>query len=233
MKKFALILIPILLIFAGCKHGMHSGLKGSGKREVQKRQISPFTSISTEGAFTIEVVSQQTQALEVEGDDNILPLIITEVANGELRLRSTQNFSVSEPVSFKISVPNLEKLTVSGAGKIQVSDLKNEKFEIVSEGAPQINVSGSTKTINIDTSGAAKIDTHSLRAAKGVVESKGVSSIEVDVNDHLDITISGPSTVTYHGDPSINKTISGPGRLIQKQSEGAWQIQMAAFEGRT
>src|SRR6185369_1604644 len=141
MKKFALILIPILLIFAGCKHGMHSGLKGSGKREVQKRQISPFTSISTEGAFTIEVVSQQTQALEVEGDDNILPLIITEVANGELRLRSTQNFSVSEPVSFKISVPNLEKLTVSGAGKIQVSDLKNEKFEIVSEGAPQINVS--------------------------------------------------------------------------------------------
>jgi len=233
MKKFALILIPFVLLFAGCKHGMHSGVRGSGKRAVQKRDLTPFTSISTEGAFTIEVVAQQTQQVEVEGDDNILPLIITEVSNGELRLHSTQNFSVNEPITFKISVPNLEKLSVSGAGKIDVSALKNDNFEIDSEGAPQIRVSGSTKTVRIDTSGAAKIDTHDLRAAKGVVDSKGVSSIQVDVNDQLDVTISGPSTVTYEGDPTINKTINGPGKLIQRASEGAWRIRMASFERRT
>lgn len=232
MKKFALILIPLLLLFAGCKHGMHSGLRGSGKREVQKREVASFTSISTEGAFNIEVVAQQTQGLEVEGDDNILPLISTEVSNGELRLRSSQNFSATEPISFKISVPNLEKVTVSGAGKIDVAGLKNDSFEIVSEGAPQIKVSGSTKTVRIDTSGAAKIDTHSLRAAKGVVDSKGVSNIQVDVNDQLDVTISGPSTVTYEGDPAVNKTIHGPGKLIQRASEGAWEIRMARFERR-
>ncbi len=228
-KKLFVILFLLSLLVAGCKHHMREGVRGSGKREVQKREVAAFTSISTEGAFNIEAVCQKTQSLEIEGDNNILSLISTEVSGGILRLKNIQNYSVSEPVIIRISVPNLDGLTVSGAGKVDVSGLKNEKFEIDSEGAPQIKVSGSTKVIDIDTSGAAKIDTHNLHAAKGVVDSKGVSKIDVDVSDQLDVTISGPSTVTYEGDPAINKTIHGPGRLEKRASEGAWEIRIARF----
>ena len=220
MKRVAIVLISVTLGAAGCKHHM-AGVHGSGKREVQKREVSPFTSISTEGAFNINVVCQKDQSLEIEGDDNILPLISTEVSQGVLRLKSSKQYSTSEPVQIKISVPNIDGLTVSGAGSIDVSGLKNDKFEIDSEGAPQIKVSGSTKVVDIDTSGAARIDTHSLHAAKGVVDSKGVSKIDVDVKDQLDITISGPSVVTYQGDPAINKTIHGPGKIVRRESEGA------------
>jgi len=229
MKKFALILFLLTLLVAGCKHGMRSGVVGSGKREVQKRDVTAFTSISSEGAFNIVIVCQKEQSMEIEADDNILPLIGTEVSGGVLRLRNVKNYSTSIPVALRISVPNLEGLTVTGAGKIDIAGIKNEKFEIDSDGAPQINVSGSTKVIDIDTSGAAKIDTHNLHAAKGVVESKGVSKIDVDVSDQLDVTISGPSTVTYEGDPTINKTIHGPGRLEKRASEGAWEIRIAKF----
>ena len=57
MKKLALLflLLPVLALAAGCHHGMFPQLKGSGKRVVEKRNITPFTSISTEGAFDIEV----------------------------------------------------------------------------------------------------------------------------------------------------------------------------------
>lgn len=227
MKKLAILFILIAVPLAGCHHGMHSGVKGSGKREVQKRDVSAFTSISTEGAFNVDVVCQKAQSLEIEGDDNILPLISTEVSNGVLRLKNEKNYSVSQPVSIKISVPNIDGLTVSGAGTINVSGLKNDKFEIDSEGAPQINVSGTTKVVDIDTSGAAKIDTHNLHAAKGVVDSKGVSKVDVDVKDQLDVTISGPSVVTYAGDPTVNKTIHGPGKIVQRANEGAWQFRTA------
>lgn len=227
MKTLAILLILIAVPLAGCKHSMHTGVKGSGKREVQKRDVSAFTSISTEGAFNVDVVCQKAQSLEIEGDDNILPLISTEVSNGVLRLKNEKNYSVSQPVSIKISVPNIDGLTVSGAGTINVSGLKNDKFEIDSEGAPQINVSGTTKVVDIDTSGAAKIDTHNLHAAKGVVDSKGVSKVDVDVKDQLDVTISGPSVVTYAGDPTVNKTIHGPGKIVQRANEGAWQFRTA------
>jgi hypothetical protein len=178
---------------AGCHHGMRSEIQGSGKRVMEKRNVTPFTSISTEGSFNIEVTCQKDLGLEVEGDDNLLSFVTAEVSNNVLRLRNTKNISSSEPV----------------------------KFEIDSSGAPTINVSGKTKLIDIDSSGAGKIDSHNLHASRGVVESKGVAQIDLDVADQLDVTVSGPSSVYYRGDPKVNKTINGPGKVERRGGEGA------------
>lgn len=223
MKSFYLLLALILVVpAAACKHGLHTGVKGSGKREVQKRDIASFTAISTEGAFNVEVKCQQGLALEVEADDNILPLVSTEVRGGVLYLKSSSNYSVHDPVIIRISVPDIEGLSVTGAGSIDITGIKNEKFEIDSSGAPSIKASGVTKVVDIDTSGAAKIDTHNLHASRAIVDSKGVSKVDLDVRDQLDVKISGPSYVTYEGNPSVNQTINGPGKLQKKQStEGA------------
>lgn len=220
MKKTALLLILVsAVLVAGC-HRMGPGVRGSGKRVMQKRDVGDFKSISTQGAFDIRVVSQKPTSLELEGDDNIVSLISTEVTGGVLYLKSLRNYSVSEPIVFRISVQNLEALAVSGAGKIDISGLNNERFEIDSSGAPSIRVAGITKLIDIDSSGAAKIDTQKLQAARAVVDSKGVSKIDLDVKDQLDVKISGPSTVTYEGDPIVNKTVNGPGKLERKVTEG-------------
>ena len=227
MKTFVLVVTLLALTATGCHHKINAGVKGSGKREVQKRDVASFTSISSMGAFNIEVVAQKTQSLEIEGDDNILPLISTEVSSNTLRIKNDQGFSVSEPIKIRISVPDLNALHVSGAGTIDIAGLKNDSFAIECDGAPTIKVTGTTKTVNINTNGAAKIDTHALRASTGVVESKGVSKIDVDVKDQLDVNISGPSTVTYEGDPTINKTIHGPGKVQKRESEGAFDTQMA------
>ena len=221
MRKLALLLLLLPLLAAGCHHEMRSQIKGSGKRVVQKREIKPFTSISTEGAFEIEVTCQKDPSLEVEGDDNVLELVTADVSGNVLRLKSTKNYSTSEPVRFKINVPNLEGLTVSGAGRIEIKDMKNDRFEIDSNGAPNINVSGSTKAVDINSNGAAKIDTQNLHAARAVVESNGVSRIDLDVTEQLDVTVSGPSSVTYKGDPVVNKTVRGPGKVEKRASEGA------------
>ena len=221
MRKLALLFLLLPVLAAGCHHRMRAEVKGSGKRVVQKREISPFTSISTEGAFTIEVTCQKDPSLEVEGDDNVLEFVTAEVRGNELRLTSSKSFSTDEPVRFKITVPNLEGLTVSGAGRIDIKGMKNEKFEIDSNGAPNIVVAGTTNTIDIDSNGAGRIDTQNLHASRGVVDSKGVSRIDLDVSEQLDITVSGPSTVTYTGDPVVNKTVNGPGKVEKRGSEGA------------
>ena len=221
MKKLALLLLASTIVVAGCHHGMRARITGSGKRVSQKRQVAPFTSISTEGAFNIEVTCQKDAGLEVEGDDNVLDVVTAEVSNNVLRLRSSKDYSVSDPVKFKITVPNLEGLSVSGAGKVDIKGMNNDKFEIDSSGAPAISVTGNTKVVDIDTSGAAKIDTHNLHASRAVVDSRGVSKVDLDVADQLDVTISGPSQVTYKGDPVVNKTVHGPGKVEKRVSEGA------------
>ena len=215
------VVLTVLVAVTGCHHRMVSEISGSGKRVVQKRDVAPFTSISTEGAFTIEVTCQKEPSVEVEGDDNVLEFVKAEIANNVLRLTNTKGYSVKEPVKFKITVPNLEGLSVSGAGKIEIKGMNNDRFEIDSSGAPVIIVSGTTKVVSIDSSGAGQIDTQNLRASRATVDSKGASKIDLDVADQLDLTISGPSLVTYRGDPVVNKTINGPGRAERKGGEGA------------
>ena len=220
MKRLACLLL-VFVLAAGCHIGLDNRIKGSGKRELQKREVAPFTSISTEGAFTIEVTCQKDRSLEVEGDDNVLELITAEVSGNVLRLKNTKNYSTNEPVKFRISVPNLEALSVNGAGHIEIKGIKNDKFEVDINGAPTVVVSGNTKMIDVGANGAGKIDAHNLRASRGVVDSRGVSQIDLDVADQLDATVSGPSTVTYRGDPVVNKTVNGPGKVERRGSEGA------------
>jgi len=214
-------LVLLTVLAAGCHGKFMSQIKGSGKRELQKRDVASFTSISAEGAFTIEVTCQKNQSLEVEGDDNVLEYVTTEVSSNILRLKNTKNYSTSEPVKFRISVPNLEGLSVNGAGHVDIKGMNNDKFEIDTNGAATIVVAGTTKLIDVGANGAGKIDAENLHAARGVVESKGVVRVDLDVTNQLDVTVSGPSTVTYKGDPVVNKTIHGPGKVERRGSEGA------------
>ena len=223
MKKNIALLGIVLtaVVLSGCHHGLMSQVSGSGNRQKQQREVGSFTSISTEGAFHIEVVAQQSLSLEIEADDNILPLVGTEVSGNVLHIKSTRSYSTSQPVIVKVGVPNLEALTANGAGKVTVTGLKNEHFSLDLNGAPYVIVSGETKVVDIDTSGAGTIDTNKLRAARAVVDSKGVSKVDVYASEQLDVTVSGPSTVFYAGSPVVNKTIHGPGSVQKRPSTGA------------
>ncbi len=219
MKKLGLLIVLIALGTA-C-HGIRHGVRGSGKLLKEKRNVGSFSSISTEGAFDIKVVCQKPQEVEISGDDNILPLVTTEVSDSVLHVRSLRNYSTSEPLTLTISAPDLVGFRSSGAGTIEVSGLKNDRFEIDVNGAPTISASGETKALKIDANGAGKIDTHKLRAARVEVESRGVFGVEVYAMEQLDVTVSGPSHVTYRGNPVVNKTVHGPGSVEKRESEGS------------
>jgi hypothetical protein len=221
MKKLLLILV-LCSLATGCHFaGKMHGVTGSGVRKVEKRDVGTFTSISTDGALEVEVVCQQPQAVEIEGDDNLLSMVTTEVSRGVLRINSAGSYSTRIPMKIKISAPNIESITANGAGTIEVSRLKNDKFDINSNGAPTIRVSGETKELQIDANGAGAVDAHKLRSSKAEVESKGVATVEVFASDELNVTVSGPSQVVYDGDPAVNQTVNGPGSVKKRDSGGA------------
>ena len=220
MKKLIVLLVLLVPFTTGCMLH-HDQVIGSGQRVQQKREVAQFTSIRTEGAYEIEVKSQQTLSLEIEADDNLIPLVTTNVNGGILRITTTRDFSSNKPIVVKIGTPNLEAVSTSGAGTVEVSGLKNDKFEIDSNGAATVKVSGETGTVIIDANGAGKVDAHKLRANKGTVEVNGVAKVEVNAREELNVTVSGPASVIYSGDPKLNKKINGPGSVERRESEGA------------
>jgi Putative auto-transporter adhesin, head GIN domain len=219
MKKLTLAVAMMgasLIMLSGC----HIGVHGSGVRKTEKRDVGPFTAIDTSGALDVEVTCQKPASLEIEGDDNLLPLIETDVADGVLRIKSTKHYSSRSGITVRITVPNLERIQASGAGKFHVADLKNDRFEIHSTGVVSVSASGQTKTVQIDQSGAGRVDTHNLRAAAVDVNVSGAASVDVNATDELNVTVSGAAHVTYTGDPKVTKRVSGAGSISKKESRG-------------
>ena len=221
MKRIAIALtlaFSALFILSACKIG---GVHGSGVRKVEKRDLASFNSIETGGAFEVEVKCQKPASLEIEADDNLLPIVQTEVRSGVLHVSTTKGYNSSGGIVLRITVPDLESVKSTGAGKFRLSDVNNDNFEIQSTGATQIVASGQSKSVKIGSTGAGKIDAHNLRATSADVNVTGAASVEIYVTDELNVTVSGAGRVIYSGNPKVDKHILGAGQVTKKEGTGA------------
>ena len=208
--------LALTMVVAGC-HYSGKRVQGSGNRKTETRDLPSFKAIDIEGAFDFEVTCQKPLSLALEGDDNILPLVQADVRDGVLYLRTEKDFRSRQGIMVKITIPNLERIKAAGAGKFQISDLKNDKFAVESTGATALTASGETRSVEIRNSGAGKIDTENLHAQKAKVEISGAASVDVYASEQLDANVSGVGHVSYSGHPkTVNKNVSGLGVVSAK-----------------
>ena len=222
-KRFlaSILTVAALFTFSSCRH-LGKGVQGSGVRKTEKRDLAAFKEIETTGAFEIHVTCQQPVSFEIEGDDNILPLINTEVRGSVLKIYNTRSYNTSKAITVRISVPDLEKVSSTGAADIQVANVKNDQLTISWQGAGRIEAAGDTKFVQISSTGAGKIDTGKLRAERAKVSVTGAAQVDVYASQQLDVTVSGVGQVTYAGNPPVvNKSVTGLGSVSKKESGGS------------
>lgn len=219
MKKIffvSLFALALAVLASGCHHSRTS-LKGSGTRKTEQRDLASFKAIDSEGAFEFDVTCQKPVSFSIEADDNILPLIQSDVRDGVLYLRTEKGYNSRDSVKVRITVPNLESIKASGAGKFHIVDLKNDKFKVQTTGATSLTAAGETKNLEIHNEGAGKIDTDGLHAQKAKVEISGAASVDVYASEQLDASVSGVGRVSYSGNPkTVNKNVSGMGIVSAK-----------------
>ncbi len=193
------------------------GVKGSGNIATDTRNIRDFKSIDVSGVFNVEIVAQKDFGVVVEADDNLIPLIKTEVRDGVLEISTDERIKSKSRMTVRISAPNIEKIEASGATKVSLSEVMNSSLTIDTSGASKINVSGKTDLLNIDVSGASKIDAENLAVANAVVDASGASKVMVNVSGELKADCSGASSVEYSGTPSnIEQKTSGASKVVSK-----------------
>ena len=218
-KSFMIAFAAFTIVFAviACRY-IGKGVRGSGNRKTEKRELASFKSVEASGAFEVNIVCQQAQSFEIEGDDNLLPLIKTDVNGGALRIHSDEPYNASRPIAISISVPNLEQFISAGAGDIHVSGVKNEELVLNNTGAANIEASGQTKFVDLKSSGAGNIETEKLQAERAKVTVSGAANIDVFASQQLDVSVSGIGSVTYSGNPPVvNKSVSGIGSVSKKE----------------
>lgn len=194
------------------------GIKGSGVRKSEKRDLKTFSAVDTTGAYEVQISCQKPASFEIEADDNILPLIKTEVRDGVLYVSSQESYNSAKAVTLRIALPELSAVSSRGAGDISVTDANSNDLKIESTGAASIKAAGKVKTATFSSTGAGDIDASRLVAEKTKVTVTGAASVNVYASEQLDVSVSGAGSVNYSGNPkTVNKGVSGFGSVNKKE----------------
>ncbi len=225
MKKIGLIVFAAAIIFGVVianfvsfgktaekvfNFSIDSEIGGSGNIVTQKRDLDDFTGIDVGGVFEVEVISQKDFSVEIEADDNLLPLIKTEVRRGVLRISTDEDIKSKNPIRVRISAPDIDRIEASGVSKVAVTDLKNEELKLDISGVSKVKLAGQTGNLSVDISGASHVDAENLKAGNATVDASGASHVNVNVSEKLVADASGASKIHYTGSPkNAQKNSSG------------------------
>jgi hypothetical protein len=210
---------------------------GSGNKTTETRPMSGFDSIDLYGVGKLIVRQTGTQSLSIEGDDNIVPLVTTEVSGQTLRigLESGTQIQPRLPLVFNATVSDLSALTLSGAGSIEGDDLRAGNFETKISGAGNTHlgnltagtlratlsgaggfaVSGNVSDQEVVLSGAGNYRADELQSRNARVRASGAGSATVRVSDNLAANLSGVGSVRYYGSPAVQQHKSGLGSITK------------------
>jgi Putative auto-transporter adhesin, head GIN domain len=222
MKKAVCGLLLVSLL-AACNYATirtgDSGdrVEGSGNRKTERREVAGFDRLLVEGAYRVEVASGSPPSLEVEADDNLLPLIRAEVEGGRLRVHNERGMSTKEMPRLRLTVPDLREVELPGASEFSLTGVKNESLKISVPGASKLRAEGETGRLEVALSGAGLIDAEGLRARQVKASCSGAGSISVHASETLDASVSGVGSINYSGNPAtVNRSVSGLGKINPK-----------------
>lgn len=229
-----IILVSTLAVFTvSCKWTV-GVVKGSGEIRTEERDVSNFKKVNLSGVGSLIITQGEQESLVIEADDNIIPLIEAEVIGDKLNIgfKRGYNFIPASTLKFYLTAKELDEIKLSGAGNIYCNEFSTGELEfeisgagdidfkinaesivIISSGAGDITLEGSTGTQKITLSGAGKYNGAGLESKKCEISVSGAGSATVNVSEELDVDIGGVGNVSYMGKPAIKQSISGIGRI--------------------
>jgi hypothetical protein len=228
-------LIVTAALLSGCGVTI---VNGSGKSITQSRTVANFQSVSLEGMGDIAIVQSATESLTIEAEDNVMPLIKTEVKNGILSIRFDQKdwkdvIRPTKPIKFALGVKTLTGVEISGAGNVLAPSLKSgvlivkisgagtvkiDKLEVTElatavSGLGNVELSGSATKQTVDLSGAGQYLAGDVAGRTAKITLTGGGNATVWATESLDVTINGAGQVSYFASPKLTKSITGLGVL--------------------
>lgn len=235
----SVVAVVVVGLLAGCTAGTLNPniVRGSGNVINESRQVSGLNEVvlTMSGDLTIE--QNGTEALTIEGEDNIVPLITTEVTGNRLTIstKGTTGFSTTKPLRFQLSVKDLAHIRASGSGNISMQGLNSDRLGVETTGSGDITakdiaastvtartsgsgnivVAGKAESLDITGTGSGNYMGRDLQSKSAKVVLSGSGDATVRVSDTLDATVSGSGSVRYIGDPTVTRHDSSSGEIVQ------------------
>ncbi len=197
------------------------GERGSGNVVEQKRDHTDFTGVSVQSGMDLYITQGNEFSVVVVVDDNLQDNILTDVYKGNLRVKLEGNFSKSNQMEIRVTLPRLTHLQASGGSdifgqnaftiddlNIQISggsdaklDLRGNKLILQASGGSDMLLEGKVNEIQAEVSGGSDIKAKNLVTAICRVQASGGSDAWVHATQEADLSASGSSDIHIYGKP--------------------------------
>jgi hypothetical protein len=217
---------------------MARSVKGSGTVKEETREVADFSGVEV-GSSIQATIAIGSKSVKLSADDNLLPLIKTEVRDGRLMASLEPNVSIqtNNPIKLTLSTPKLDYVGASGASRVTAAVSTTDRFGLDSSGASHvviaglstgalsvegsgasnITLSGQCKSLKLGLSGASNLKAQELSADTVQVDISGASRGEVRTSGTVKGDVSGASSLHVAGSPSSHSVgISGASRVSFK-----------------
>jgi hypothetical protein len=209
-----LFLAASLLVACSRRDG---GPHGSGNLKTETRSVSGFTRIALDGTGQVTIQQTGTESLSIEADDNLLPLLTSDVAGGKLTLATKGSIHPTKPIHYRITVKDIAAIALEGAGDVSATGLHADALAVRISGSGNVSLAGTAASETIDIDGAGRCDAAQLATKTARVTVDGAGHVEVAPSDTLDAKVDGVGDVFYTGNPSnLTQKVSGLGKVARR-----------------
>lgn len=222
MKKILITLVALVSITAYAQPWQT--IKGNGILIKEIRMVSEYTSLALHGSVNVQIAYGNSDKIEVEADENILPYIETTIEDGKLSVKSKKNVNLKskEKLMVYVTMTKINTLQLSGSGNISGEGAFSNtgKTNIALSGSGNIHLDfDSFKELDLAIAGSGNMDLKSNTAATSITAaisgSGNIDCSRVNTSD-LDAKISGSGNVKVYVSHAIDAKISGSGNVYYK-----------------
>lgn len=219
----------------GISYGEGVRVNGSGVSASKEFPVSGVRQVRHAAIGTLEITQGESESLVIEADDNVLPHFKVTTSGDRLTIEIERGYNISpkHEVHIRLTVKDLDRITLSGAGSasvtglntddltmelsgagsLKVTGLQAQKLDVGISGAGSANASGSVQALTVTISGAGSFEADELQAEQAQVEIPGMGSARLWVTESLETRISGMGSISYFGSPSLSERNSGLGTV--------------------
>lgn len=214
MKNLLLIVSAFILLTAFCD----DKIKGNGKITTQSRTLQSFSSISVGGSMDITIDQNGKENADVETDENLQDLVITEVKDHSLNIHLKENSKVSyTKMIIHVSCKTLNEISSGGSGDCKsVSTIKNDALKIAhggsgnfdlntevkelsisSGGSGDFKLKGEATSLNISAAGSGDINAQELSCTSAKISMAGSGDVKLKKGVKASVSSVGSGEVSY------------------------------------
>ena len=234
--KQSIILIALILVTNSIN--AQERIKGNGNITSVTRLTSDYNTVSFAGSFNYVLVSGKEGEIKIEGEENLLEYIITEVKNGALSIKTEKkiNLLTSRNQTIKITVPfeDIHAVSLAGSGNVwnesiistptfEVSvtgsgeaelEVNTTSLEAKVTGSGDLDLKGKTTDLKLNVLGSGKFEGAKLEANAVDVSVTGSGAATITCSGHLKARIKGSGKIKYIGNPvTKDSKVSGSGTI--------------------